>query len=146
VFSSRHSPPSMTSPLSLTRMRSEDLIKLKATPNGLTQNVVGSTGSYMVLVSRMPVMCSTYPQRDVTSHTFVKAIFAKDAEGSRKSALQICALFVRIVKLWRLGEFKHLRLSIFLVQTRLVRGNRVGLGLVACLGLNCRRRRHVCDS
>ena len=41
----------------------------------------------MVLVSRMPVMCSTYPQRDVTSHTFVKAIFAKDAEGSRKSAL-----------------------------------------------------------
>ena len=95
-----------------------------------------------------PKCCRIYrvPQRDVTSHTFVKAIFAKDAEGSRKSALQICALFVRIVKLWRLGEFKHLRLSIFLVQTRLVRGNRVGLGLVACLGLNCRRRRHVCDS
>ena len=36
----------MTLPVASTRRRSEALIKLNATPNGFTQKVVGSTGSY----------------------------------------------------------------------------------------------------
>lgn len=49
ALSSRFSPPSITLPSSLTRMRSEALIRLKAVPNGFTQNVSGSTGSRYVI-------------------------------------------------------------------------------------------------
>jgi hypothetical protein len=45
VLSSRHSPPSITAPAWSTRIRSDAFIRLNATPNGFTQNVVGSTGS-----------------------------------------------------------------------------------------------------
>lgn len=45
AFRRRFSPPSMTLPSSLTRMRSDALMRLKAVPKGFTQNVSGSTGS-----------------------------------------------------------------------------------------------------
>lgn len=44
----------MTFPSSLTRMRSEALIMENATPKGLTQNVVGSTGSRSVMWPATP--------------------------------------------------------------------------------------------
>jgi hypothetical protein len=45
VFSNLHGPPSTTFPLASTRIKSEARIRGHATPNGLTQKLVGSTGS-----------------------------------------------------------------------------------------------------
>lgn len=47
VFKSRTGPPSTTIPSALTRMRSDALRRGHVTPKGLTQNEVGSTGSYI---------------------------------------------------------------------------------------------------
>jgi len=43
----------MTCPSALTRMRSEALRRGQATPNGLTQKEVGSTGSWLKLAYAM---------------------------------------------------------------------------------------------
>ena len=49
VFNRRTGPPSTTLPSALTRIRSEALSKGQATPKGLTQNEVGSTGSFILI-------------------------------------------------------------------------------------------------
>jgi hypothetical protein len=54
ALSSRQGPPSITSPEWLTWIRSEALICEKATPNGFTQKVVGSTGSRRVMCPATP--------------------------------------------------------------------------------------------
>lgn len=83
-------------------------------------------------------MCyTTYSQCDMASYTLIKPVLSKDAESSCQSALQVRPLLVRVVKLWWLGKLQHLNLSIFLVQTRLVRCHRVRSGLVAWLRLDC---------
>ena len=54
VLSRRFGPPSITLPSASTRIRSEALIRLKAVPNGFTQNVFGWTGSRSVMWPAMP--------------------------------------------------------------------------------------------
>ena len=58
AFSSRHGPPSITWPSWLTRIRSLALIWPNDTPNGLTQNELGSTGSRRVMCPATPVQLS----------------------------------------------------------------------------------------
>jgi hypothetical protein len=58
-FSRRQGPPSTTLPSALTRIRSEDFKSGQATPNGLTQKLVGSTGSY---ISRQPYLPDKLPR------------------------------------------------------------------------------------
>lgn len=100
----------MTLPASFTRIKSDALIRENATPNGLTQNVVGSTGScknindwYARDGSKGMVM--SYPQSDMSSYSLIETVLAKDAECCRKTPLQICTLFILVIKLWRLGKF-----------------------------------------
>jgi hypothetical protein len=55
VFSNRFGPPSMTLPAWSTWIKSETFISLNAVPNGLTQKVVGSTGSRTVICPATPI-------------------------------------------------------------------------------------------
>lgn len=61
-LSIRTGPPSMISPSSFTRIKSEAFIKLKDTPNGLTQKVVGSTGSRSVICPATPSSNPYFPK------------------------------------------------------------------------------------
>ena len=98
----------MTSPSSFTRMRSDALIRLKETPKGFTQNVVGSTGSRSVMWPATPSSKPYLPKiRKAADHC---KILPRSADGAFtcKFAFQIRPLFVWIVELWRTGNFELL--------------------------------------
>jgi hypothetical protein len=70
VLSNRQGPPSTTFPSVLTRIKSEALRSGHATPNGLTQKLVGSTGSYFSSISR-PLSTIHYPLSNIPQSSFL---------------------------------------------------------------------------
>lgn len=62
VLSNLFSPPPITSPSSLTWIRSDDLIREKARPKGLTQKVSGWTGSRIVMWPATPSSNPNFPK------------------------------------------------------------------------------------
>lgn len=83
-----------------------------------------------------------YSQCDVSGHTLVKAIFAKDSERSGKPTLQVCTLFVRIIERRWARESKGLQLASPFSNTRLKWRSGVWLLVVASLGFNRRGGSH----
>ncbi len=91
--------------------RSSDVMLAHALPNGLTQKLLGSTGSFARsgLFSqpvtkqeseRTCVLPRTYSQRDVPGNTILEPVFGKNAESESKTALQVCSCSIGIVKRW----------------------------------------------
>ncbi len=82
VFNNLTSPPSTILPLWSTRIRSLLFINENATPNGLTQNVVGSTGSRTVICPATPSSKPYFPNMR-------KAAASRPLRYSRSSYLSV---------------------------------------------------------
>lgn len=76
------------------------------------------------------------------SYTLIKTIFAEDSECGSKTALQVCALRVRIAKIWWTREIEGLVIAKLLTDAGLERRSGVQTLLIANLRCNCRWRSH----
>lgn len=173
VLRRRHRPPSTTFPSALTRIKSDALRRGHATPNGFTQKLVGSTGSYSKKTSAafshspsqykfrrlfraidMFVGKTTYPQSNMPSNTLIKPIFGKNTESKCQSTLLIFPLLVWVLELsWQLWDGLKLgSLSLFCAETDFEGGGGCLLALArwyACTRVSnirgCGWRSHDCD-
>ena len=131
AFNSLTSPPSMICPWWSTCMRSLFLMREKETPKGLTQKVVGSTGSRNVMCPATPSSKPYLPVRGKlvnccwSTDLWVELLFhTKDAKSSSEPAFQVISLFILVSELWRARELGHLHFGLGLRQAWLVHSYR----------------------
>ena len=101
-------------------------MRLKETPNGFTQKVVGSTGSRSVICPATPSSKpAAFSLKDRISRRvdWVLTIFAKDPESGRQASFKILSFFVFVVEDEWTGELGHLHAGLSLAQARLQRSS-----------------------